>query len=522
MRKDFRFVLPYSRPGFLAFTLASAAVLLHAAPSPPTEKALEVTISSLKDPVGPGAVVLWNELGRLRQARSATGEAEQAFRRAFELDRRLGNPSKIETAVVLNNLGTIALARRDYADAEAWFRQSYALLEQHHLLETQTAGPVLTNLALALQQLSRYTEAGQFYELAFTAFRASASEASLEFAKWLTNSGQLSFELGNFADAVRKQRRAVEMEDALPFVPSHDRAYTLNHLALALGRTDALDEARALFHKAIELVRSEPMGSDPAQSAKQLVEMWNNLSAAERRSGDLDAAGQHANEALRLASRELAPDEPVWAGLWNNLGMIALAGNDLRAARDYYEKSAAVSLHISGRDSPRYAAALSNLATLEARQGRHARARALWNTARGIDEARLGPQHPQVASDLENLAAESFYAKKYDEAVDLYSRAAAIQERSLGTGNRQTAATWRNLAIVYCAAKRFRDAQAAYSRAIHAFEMSPGAASLDLLDCLKRNAEVLRKLERFAEAEQTEVRATRIEVENAIRAQKQG
>jgi hypothetical protein len=43
-----------------------------------------------------------------------------------------------------------------------------------------------------------------------------------------------------------------------------------------------------------------------------------------------------------------------------------------------------------------------------------------------------------------------------------------------------------------------------------------------LLDCLKRNADVLRKLDRFAEAEQTEVRATRIEVENAIRAGKQG
>ena len=127
-----------------------------------------------------------------------------------------------------------------------------------------------------------------------------------------------------------------------------------------------------------------------------------------------------------------------------------------------------------------------------------------------------------MASDLANLAAEAFHSKKYDQAIDLYRRAAAIQERSLGAQNRQTASTWRNLGIVYWSTGQYREAQAAYSRAIQGFETSTAAESLDLLDCLKRNAEVLRRLERYAEAEQTEVRATRIEVENALRNQKQG
>jgi tetratricopeptide (TPR) repeat protein len=506
-----------SRSGFLALAFASAAAFLCAASPPSAETLLATTISSLKDTSGPEAVVLWNELGRLRQTRSAIDEAEQAFHHALELDERLGNPSKIETAVVLNNLGTIAVARRDYPRAEAWFRQSQALLTQYRLLETQTAGSVLTNLALGLQQQGRYVEAKPVYELAFAAFRASAKETSLEFAKLLTNAGELSFELGDFADAVLKQRRAVEVEDALPSVPIHDRAYTLNRLASALGRTDALAEARVLFQKAIDLA-----SGNPDQSAKLLVEMLNNLSAVERRSGRLDLASEHAQDALRRASRELPPDEPVWAGLWNNLGMIALAEKDLRAAKEYYERSAALSLRMSGQSSPRYAAALSNLATIEARQGHRGRAQSLWNTALGIDEARLGQEHPQVASDLANLAAEAFHSKKYDQAIDLYRRAAAIQERSLGAQNRQTASTWRNLGIVYWSTGQYREAQAAYSRAIQGFETSTAAESLDLLDCLKRNAEVLRRLERYAEAEQTEVRATRIEVENALRNQKQG
>jgi tetratricopeptide (TPR) repeat protein len=520
-------VPPYSRSGFLtigflAFTLAAS--LLGGALPQPAEKLLAATIASLKDPAGPEAVVLWNEMGRLRQTRSETDSAktdpaemdsaEQAFRRAFELNQHLANPSKLETAVVLNNLGTIALARRDYPGAETLFRQGYKLLDENRLLGTQTAGSLLTNLALDLQQQTRYTEAKPFYELAFAAFRASDNETSLEFVKLLTNSGELSFELGDFAGAVRKQRRAVALEEALPSIANGHRAYTLNRLALALTRTEALEEARTMFQKALELANG-----DSLSSTRQRIEALNNLSGADRHSGHLAAAAQRANEALRLASLELGPDEPVWAALWNNLGMIALAANDLGAAKEYYEKSAAFSLRISGRESPRYAAALSNLATLEARQGHHKRAQALWITALTVNETRLGPKHPQVASDLANLASESFYAKKYEQAIDLYQRAAAIQEQSLGAQSRQTAATWRNLAIVYHGAKRYRDAQAAYQRAIDAFEASAGAGSLDLLDCLKRDADVLRKLERFAEAEQAEVRATRIEVRNAIRAE---
>ena len=511
-------MLRHSRFGFLAIAFVGPAILLATANSPSREILLAGTISTLQDSSGAEAVVLWNELGRVRQSRSDIDEAEQAFRRALELDERLGAPSKIETAVVLNNLGSIAVARRDYAGAEKWFRQSYALLSAHYLLETPTAGSVLSNLALDLQQQGRYAEAKPFYERAFAAFQAARQETGLAFAKLLLNAGELGFETGDFRDAVEKHRRAVAIEDTLPSIPAYDHAYALNRLALALGRMDGLDEARALLQKAGDLVADR---ATSAQSAKLRVEIVNNLSGVERRSGHLASAHEHAQEALRLASRELAADDELWAGLWNNFGMIALAENDLRAAKDYYEKSAAAALEVSGSSSARYAAALSNLATIEARQGQHRRAQSLWKTALAIDEARLGPEHPQVASDLSNLATEAFYARKYHEAIGLYQRAAAIQERSLGEQNRQIAATWRSLAIAYSSAKQYRDAQAAYARAIHAFEISAGTGSLDLLDCLKRNADVLRKLDRFAEAEQTEVRAMRIEVENAIRAGKQ-
>jgi tetratricopeptide (TPR) repeat protein len=466
------------------------------------------------DGAGADAVVHWNEIGRLQQAESKLDEAEQAFRHALRLSERLANPSKMEVAVILNNLGTLSLARGQYKLAETPLRQSYSILETNHLLETEAAGALLTNLALDLQQQGRNAEALPFYNLAFTAFRVSASETTLEYAKLLTNSGQLSFEMGRIREAVGSQRKAIEIQNALPSVDNLNRAHALNNLASALAQIDDLVEAQTLLSQAIELLKN----SDPThlpRAPRQLVETLNNLAVVERRAGHRTAAVQHAQEALDVASTRLSRTDPLLAGVWNTLGMIALEKNDLRQARESYEKSAALLLEISGRESAKYAAALSNLATIEAREGHRKQAQSMWQAALAIDESQLGPTHLRVASDLANLAVQSFYNKKYAGAIDLYRRAASIQEQSLGAGNRLTASTWRNLAIVYRAAKQYDEAHNAYQRAIHAFETSPGA-SLELLYCLRQDEGVLRILKRFADAEQTEVRALRIEVRQAI------
>jgi hypothetical protein len=80
----------HSRFGFLAIAFVWLAIPLGAATPSSREILLAGTISTLQDSSGAEAVVLWNELGRFRQSRSDIDEAELAFRRALELDQRLG------------------------------------------------------------------------------------------------------------------------------------------------------------------------------------------------------------------------------------------------------------------------------------------------------------------------------------------------------------------------------------------------------------------------------------------------
>jgi tetratricopeptide (TPR) repeat protein len=367
-----------------------------------------------------------------------------------------------------------------------------------------------------LQRQARREEAQQAYERAFAAFRQSQSEKTAEFAKLITNSGLLSFETGRFGDAATKHRRAWEIQSALPDVDDRERAFTLNNLALALVQLDQLSEAESLFRKAIALQKNDNISKPNLNS----VETLNNLAVLEKNTGRPDAAEQHEQEALQLAARCLGRDDKVLASIWNNQGTIAVERKDFRAAKELFEKAAELWVRTSGPDSPDYASALSNLAGLEAKQGHRKEAQALFSTALRIDEAHLGPNHPKVAADLGNLAAQRYCQKNLNESIALYERAGAIEEKTYGPGGHEVGRTWRNLAIVYQVAKQYPAAGKAYGKAIHAFEISPGPDSPELLSCLRDYAGLLRKLERFGEAEQAEVRASGIQVRNAIKAEK--
>jgi tetratricopeptide (TPR) repeat protein len=206
--------------------------------------------------------------------------------------------------------------------------------------------------------------------------------------------------------------------------------------------------------------------------------------------------------------------------IWNNLGMIAVARHDFRQAREMYAKASHIWLAKVGREGPMYSATLSNIAGLEGRLKHHKKSEALYRQVLQIQEARLGPDHLIVADTLANMAAELFYQKKYGEAATLYERAEVIQEKAIGKEHPDVARTWHNLAITEMSLKDFSKADQAYRSAIRALESSQGPDGLSLSAWLREYAQLLRRTDRFAEAEQADVRALGIEVRNAIRGEK--
>jgi tetratricopeptide (TPR) repeat protein len=510
-------VLPADAPASLWAPLRQQALAASATGS--FDKAEELLRAAIVSLPGSGeqakeAVGIWNQLGLVHQAEYKLEEAASNFQHALELNQLLTEPDPAQTASLLSNLGTISQSQGKFKEAEKYFRQSYTLLEEKHLTETATAAPVLNNLALDLQQQGRYKEANQFYSLAFAAFHRVQAENSLEFAKLLMNSGTFDYETGRPADALPKHRRVIQIQSTLS-VRDYDRGYALNNLGLTLFELNHLSEAENCFQKALELERHGPVHI-------KVVETLNSLSVLESKTGRLEAAKQHAQQALQLAEQNGEKDDPVFANIWNNLGMIAVAQHDLREAKRMFEKAKERWIVTVGMNSPQYSATLSNLAGLESKHGHHKEARKLLSETLRIDQARWGPNHPQVATDLANLASQLFFLKDYAEAIDLYKRAERIQEARLGPEHSDAAGTWRNLAVAYELAKQYGDADTAYRSAIRGYESGSGSGSPELSKCLREYAGLLRQLQRFSEAAEADVRASGIEVKTAIKAERSG
>ena len=76
--------------------------------------------------------------------------------------------------------------------------------------------------------------------------------------------------------------------------------------------------------------------------------------------------------------------------------------------------------------------------------------------------------------------------------------------------------TETNLAEVLWVGKQFDAAEALYGKAVTALEKIWGADSPKLLPCLERYASMLHATRHYGPAEQTEVKAMRIRVKQAL------
>ena len=100
-------------------------------------------------------------------------EAEQLYRQALALRRKLFGESHPSLAITMNNLATLLRAKGNYEEAEALFRQSLALRrklfgETHH--ETATSIRNLGDLFFAKGQ---YDEALRLYQQALDIYQKS-------------------------------------------------------------------------------------------------------------------------------------------------------------------------------------------------------------------------------------------------------------------------------------------------------------------------------------------------------------
>ena len=172
-----------------------------------------------------------------------------------------------------------------------------------------------------------------------------------------------------------------------------------NQVAVYLMSRGELIAAREQLERAL---RTSKVAYGPDHP--NIASILGNLGGLLRELGGLRAARQQLERALRIQEAAYGPDHPDVASTRGNLGSLLLALGELPAARQQLEHSLRLFEASYGPDHPEVAIAPSNLGAVLFQLGDLPAARARMERALRIGEVAYGSDHPNVAVDLGNLA----------------------------------------------------------------------------------------------------------------------
>ena len=142
-------------------------------------------------------------------------------------------------------------------------------------------------------------------------------------------------------------------------------------------------------------------------------------------------------------------------------------------------------------------------------QGQEANAERFYLAALAEVE-NAGPEDPRLAATLNTLAVLYHAQRKYAQAESFYQRVLRLLEQTIGPEHPTLATTLNNLAVVYEAQGKYDMADPLYQRALTLLERTLGPEHPNLAAALENYADLLRKMQREAEAETAEGRAKAI------------
>jgi tetratricopeptide (TPR) repeat protein len=184
------------------------------------------------------------DLGSLRDRNGDYGAAENLFREALAMNRRLLGAKHPDIAVGLNNLAGAIADRGDLIGAESTYREALAM--QRELLGNvhPEVANTLNNIAFMLYDrgerkgaMATELESLAIYRQLFPAGHPSVASVMNRIGFWLTQAGE-------YADADRYIREALAMRRRLLGDDSHvDVASSLTNLAVLLVATGKYQEA---------------------------------------------------------------------------------------------------------------------------------------------------------------------------------------------------------------------------------------------------------------------------------------
>lgn len=305
---------------------------------------------------------------------------------------------------------------------------------------------------------------------------------------------------GDYVEAERLLGESVRLWEAMgPRYQAH-LAITMMNLAEALCGQGKWKDGASLLTTALDKSRAS-LGAEHIRS----VSAMNFLASADLVLGELEPAAALYTKALDI-ERRLYPGTAELAATLMGLSSYHARLNHLDAALPPAEESLEVSLRANGEDSIDTAMAYANVAQIHAFSRRFARALPLFRKAEAIYARVLSPQHPRYALVLSQeglvLADDGKFAladRNMTRAMDILRHCSGCQY--------QTAIAESNFGWLRYRERKYADADRYLSEALALQESYSAHPGSEMATTLNRLADVRRKENRIADAEQLQRRA---------------
>ncbi len=329
-----------------------------------------------------------NELGFLYEFIGDLGPAEQMFRKALEINEKLGRPGAVASGY--GNLGLIYQTRGDLDRAEQMLRKSLEINEKLRRQEGMAIG--YGNLGVIYQIRGDLERAEQMFRKSLEIDEKLGGQEGM--ASQYGNLGVIYLTRGDLDRAEQMYRKALEIDEKLGRLKG--MAVQYGNLGLIYRTRGDLDRAEQMHRKALEI--DEKLGR-----LEGMASQYGNLGVVYQTRGDLDRAEQMHRKALEI-DEQLGGLEGM-ASQYGNVGALYWTRGDLDGAEEMLRKSLEINEKLGRLEG--MANAYANLGAVAEQRGDTAQARKLWTKARGLYE-RIGMPHmvQRVQGWLDELPGE--------------------------------------------------------------------------------------------------------------------
>ncbi len=340
-------------------------------------------------------------------ARDLLVDSTAQLERAFATDPAAGQ-------LVLATVGELYVYLQDYSAAGT-------LLDRFVELDDGSApnslrAQVLGDLALVDVRRGEAERACARAEEAIRLLEAEPSDQRGAIANVLGNYGQCLRLLGRVPESLAAYERAAALRYAVSGADSPLTASADNNLGTAYYQAGRLVEARQRLTLALAGFERNALGRS-AQAGNVL----NNLAAIAFSEGQLDEAQALFERALDV-QRAVLGDSAALGALTNNVGKLLTLRGDLQRAQRLLGESLALQTRFVGADSPDAGFTHLSLGDLQLARGEATAAIDSYRLAIGLFEGRFGESHLFTARARLALAPALARAGRASEAVQTYAQ----------------------------------------------------------------------------------------------------